>query len=109
MNSLDIFQKKLDMSEPVSEYRLIYHWDAEHWTLIATGDIPVDICQYVEKHIEEMRDAAAQTLEEEGIAECFTIEYYYGKSLVRKWEGTPDDIFEIITKITNDWLDCAFQ
>ena len=90
------------------EYRLIYRWDAEHWTRIATGDIHVDICQYVKKHIEEMRDATAQTLEEEGIAECFAIEYYHGRTLIHKWKGTPDNIFEVITKITNDWLDRAF-
>lgn len=95
-------------SEPMPEYRLIYHWDAEHWTRIATGDIPVDICKYVEKHLEEMRDAAAQTLEEEGIAECFAIEYYYGRTLVRKWCDTPDNIFEVIRKITDDWLSRAF-
>lgn len=101
---MDVFE-----SEPMPEYRLIYRWSPDHWTRIATGDIPVDICQYVKKHLEEMQDAAAQTLEEEGIAECFAIEYYYGRTLVNKWEGTPDDIHEVIRKITDDWLSRAFQ
>ena len=90
------------------EYRLIYRWDAEHWTCIASGDIPPDIHQYVKKHIEEMQDAAAQTFEEEGIAECYALEYYYGSTLARKWVGTPDCILAVITKITNDWLGRAF-
>lgn len=91
------------------EYRLIYRWDAEHWTCIATGDIPPDICDYINKHLEDMRDAAAQTLEEEGISECYAIEMYVYKDLVHKWQGTPDSILEVITKITNDWLSKAFQ
>lgn len=97
------------MFECMPEYRLIYSWDTVHWTCICAGDMPVDIDQYINKHLEDMRDAAAQTLEEEGIAECFAIEYYYGKSLVRKWEGTPDRIHEVIRKITDDWLSRAFQ
>lgn len=92
------------------EYRLIYRWDADHWTCISTGD-PVDIYTYINKHLEEMRDAAAQTLEEEGIAECFAIVYYYSSTVVRvtrKWQGTPDKIVEVVRKITDDWLSKAF-
>lgn len=103
---LDEYQGNI--GNPMPEYRLIYRWDSEHWTRIATGDIPVDIDQYVDKHIEEMRDAAAQTLEEEGIAECYALEYYYDNILVRKWEGTPDDIAKVIREITDNWLDSAF-
>ena len=94
---------------PMCEYRLNYRWDAGHWTCICAGDMPTDIDKYINKHLEDMRDAAAQTLEEEGISECFTIEYYYGRTLVSKWEGTPDRIYEVIRKITDDWLSRAFQ
>lgn len=87
------------------EYRLIYLWDAEHWTCISAGISPVKIYHYILNNLEEMRDAAAQTFEEEGIAECYAIEVYKDKDgLVHKWEGTPDYILEVITKITDDWL-----
>ena len=89
------------------EYRLNYNWDAEHWTCICSGD-PVDICQYINKHLEEMRDAAAQTLEEKDIAECFVIKYYYGNTLFRKWVGSADGILKCAQEIADKWLSEAF-
>lgn len=84
------------------EYRLTYRWDAEHWTCVTADISPVKIYHYILNNLEEMRDAAAQTFEEEGIAECFAIKVYKDKDLVHKWEGTPDYILEVITKIKNN-------
>ena len=96
---MDVFE-----NEPMPEYRLIYHWDAEHWTCITSGDIPPDIDTYINNNLAEMQEA--MEVSEDAY---FSIEYYYGSTLVHKWAGTPEDIREVITKITNSWLDRAFQ
>lgn len=90
------------------EYRLIYQWDAEHWTCITSSELPTDIHQYAKKHLEEMQEAA-EDAEAAGIAECYALEYYYDGTLAHKWVGNPDDILEVITKITNEWLERAFK
>lgn len=87
-----------------SEYRLIYRWDAEHWTCVKTGKTPVKIYHYILNNLEDMQDASAQTLEEEGIADCFAIEVYKDSNLVRKWQDTPGVLFEIIQSELDAWL-----
>lgn len=96
--------ESMSVFEPMPEYRLIHHWDAEHWTCITSGDSPPDIDTYINNNLAEMQEA--MEVSEDAY---FSIEYYYGGTLVKAWHGTPDDIHEVISKITNDWLDRAFQ
>lgn len=86
------------------EYRLIYCWDTVHWTCIAASDIPVDICEYFKKNLAEMQEAMEVSEDAH-----YIIEYHYGATLVKAWHGTPDEMANIIRKITDDWLDRAFQ
>lgn len=104
MNILDIYQKEIHMSDPVPEYRLIYHWDAEHWTCITTGDTPVDICDYVKKHLEEMQEA--MEVSEDAY---FSIEHRYSRAPMNIWHGTPEELLEVIKEISDSWLSLAFQ
>lgn len=93
----------VDIEEPMTEYRLIFHWDAEHWTCISAGDIPVDIYQYIKKNLVEMQDA--MEVSEDAY---FSIEYYYSKAPMNIWHGTPEELLEVIKEISDDWLDMAF-
>lgn len=104
MNSLDLYQKELDINEPVSEYRLLYHWDAEHWTCITTGDIPVDIYKYIESNLAEMQEA--MEVSEDAY---FSIEHYCYDAPMKIWHGTPEELLAIIKEIADAWLALAFQ
>lgn len=88
---------------PMCEYRVLYHWDAEHWTCITTGDIPVDIHQYFKKNLPEMEEA--MEVSEDAY---YSIEYYCGSTLVNSWQGTPDELYKVIEDVTNSWLARAF-
>lgn len=102
---LDYYESmSVSVFEPMCEYRLIYCWDAEHWTCIATGDIPPDIDVYIDKHLEEMREA--MEVSEDAY---FSIDYYYGSTLVHKWQGSAEEISKCIREITDNWLSRAFQ
>lgn len=85
------------------EYRLMFHWDAEHWTCICAGDMPVDIDQYVKKHLEEMREAIVTG------DEYFSVIQYYDETLVRKWQGSLEELCKYIRELTDTWLSKAFQ
>lgn len=104
MSNLNVYQKPLDMSDPMPEYRLIYHWDAEHWTCITTGDIIIDIRDYVEKHLAEMQDG--MEVSEDAY---YSIVYYYNNAPMAVWHGTPQELLENTTELVNAWLDRAFQ
>lgn len=84
------------------EYRLIYHWDAKHWTCIATGDIPPDIDTYITKHLAEMQEAIVTG------KEYFSVIQYYSGDSVRKWQGSVEEISKYVREITDDWLSKAF-
>lgn len=84
------------------EYRLTYHWDAEHWTCIASGDMPVDIDQYIDKHLEEMQEAIVTG------NEYFSVIQYYSGDPVHKWQGSLEELCKYIRETTDDWLDKAF-
>lgn len=88
---------------PMPEYRLIYHWDAVHWTCITSGDIPPDIDTYIKNNLAEMQEA--MEVSEDAY---FSIEYYYGSTLVRKWQGSAEEISKCIREITDNWLSKAF-
>lgn len=103
MNSLDIYQKELDMSESVSEYRLIYHWGAEHWTCITSGDIPPDIDKYIKNNLAEMQEAI------ETGEEYFSVIQYNNGEPVREWQGSLEELCKYIRELTDTWLSKAFQ
>lgn len=88
---------------PMPEYKLIYCWDAEHWTCITSSDIPVDICEYFKKNLAEMQEAMEVSEDAH-----YIIEYHYGATLVKAWYGTPDELYKVIDDITNSWLSKAF-
>lgn len=92
----------LDFKHPI-EYRLVYHWDAEHWTCIAASDIPVDICEYFKKNLSEMKEA--MEVSEDAY---FSIEHWYYNAPMNIWHGTPEELLEVIKEISDDWLDMAF-
>lgn len=104
MTNLNAYQKEINMFEPKPEYRLIYHWDAEHWTCITTGDIPVDIYEYIKKNLAEMQDG--MEVSEDAY---FSIEHWYYNAPMKIWHGAPEELLEIIKEITDDWLSRAFQ
>lgn len=93
----------------MTEFRLIYRWDAEHWTCVTASNTPVEMYHYILNNLEAMQDASAQTLEEEGIPACFAIEVYKDKDLVRKWQGTPGVLFEIIQSEMDAWIASASE
>ena len=85
------------------EYRLIFHWDAEHWTCICSGDMPVDIDRYIDNNLAEMQEA--MEVSEDAY---FSIEHLYCNAAMRIWHGTPEEMAEIIREITDEWLSKAF-
>lgn len=102
LNYYESMSVSVSKYEPKPEYRLIYHWDAEHWTCITTGD-PVDIHQYIKNNLVEMQDG--MEVSEDAY---FSIEYYFHKVPMNIWQGTPEELLEISKEITDNWLDKAF-
>jgi hypothetical protein len=86
------------------EYLVIYHWDQEHWSAITTGDIPVDIYQYIKNNLAEMQDA--MEVSEDAY---FSIEYRYGTELISIWQGTPEELLKTSKEIADEWLSHAFE
>ena len=84
------------------EYRLNYNWDAEHWTCICAGDMPVDIDQYIKNNLAEMQEAIVT-----GDEYFSVIQYYYGDP-VHKWQGSLEELTKYVRDLTDDWLDKAF-
>lgn len=84
------------------EYRLIFHWDAEHWTCICAGDMPVDIDQYIDKHLAEMQEAVITGEEYFSVIQC-----YSGKPFC-KWQGSLEELCVYVRDMTDSWLDRAF-
>lgn len=85
------------------EYRLNYHWDAEHWTCITSGDIPPDIDQYIDNNLAEMQEAM------ETGEEYFSVIQYYSGEPVHKWQGSLEELCAYVRQITDDWLSKAFM
>lgn len=77
----------------MNEYRLIFHWDAEHWTTIHVSDTREGVCKYIDNNSEEMWDALAQTIEECGEDDYFSVVYYYNNAVKNVWHGTPDELY----------------
>lgn len=98
MTNLNTYQKELDMSELVSEYRLLYHWDAEHWICVCSGGMPVDIYQYIKKNLVDMQDA--MEVSEDAY---FSIEHCYTEGPMNIWHGTPEELLEVIKEISDSW------
>ncbi|MBQ5918470.1 MAG: hypothetical protein IIW92_12655 [Lachnospiraceae bacterium] len=84
------------------EYRLNYHWDTEHWTCIASGDMLTDIDTYINKHLAEMQEAIVTG------EEYFSVIQYYDGEPVRKWQGSLEELCVYIRETTDDWLSKAF-
>lgn len=74
----------------MNEYRLIYHWDAEHWTCITASIFPSDIYTYIKDNFVEMQDG--MEVSEDAY---FSIEHWYYNAPMRIWEGTPEELLEI--------------
>ena len=88
----------------MSEYRLLYHWDAEHWTCITTGTIPPDIHTYINNNRAEMQEA--MEVSEDAY---FSIEHYSYDAPMKIWHGTPEELLEVIKEISDSYLSLAFQ
>lgn len=88
----------------MKEYRLLYHWDPEHWTCITTGDIPVDIYQYIKNNLAEMQDG--MEVSEDAY---FSIEYHVYGDIKTIWIGSPGELLRMIKEISDSWLSLAFQ
>ena len=86
------------------EYRLIFHWDAEHWTCICSGDMPVDIDRYIDNNLAEMQEA--MEVSEDAY---FSIEHYSYDAPMKIWHGTPEELLEVIKEISDSYLSLAFQ
>lgn len=77
----------------MTEYRVIFHWDSEHWTTIHVSNTRGSVCKYIEDNIEEMRDSLAQTIEECGEDNYFSVVHYYNNAVMHVWHGTPDELY----------------
>lgn len=77
----------------MNEYRLIFHWDPEHWTAIHVANTRKGVCKYIDANITEMQDALAQNIEEHGEDAYFSVVHYYNNAVMDVWHGTPDELY----------------
>ena len=73
------------------EYRLIYKWDATHWTAVTGSDNAQDIVKYINNNLAEMQDSL--DLDED--AE-FHIKKYTNGDCVSEWYGTPEELLSFL-------------
>lgn len=73
----------------MTEYKLLYHWDAGHWTCITASDNSVDICKYIKNNLAEMQEAM----------EVSEDAYFSIENDTVVWRGTPEELLEVIKEI----------
>ena len=71
----------------MKEYRLMYHWDSEHWTAISVGTRE-DICKYIDTNLAEMREAI-----EDNDDAYYSIAHYHNNTPMDVWHGTLDELY----------------
>lgn len=86
------------------EYRVIFHWDRDHWSCINASTIPVDIFEYFRKNLPEMKEAMEDSEDAYFSVEC----YAYG-NLEHSWQGTPEELMKEFKEIADEWLSHAFE
>lgn len=78
----------------IQEYRVFYHWDNIHYTVISVADTLEGIWEYLENNLAAMEDAVEDTPEA-----YFQVGAYIGNKLIATWEEpTPQELLDIIKK-----------
>ena len=77
------------------EYRLIYNYNGNHWTLINKSSNPEGVIEYINNNIAELEDAY-----DEEAPNYFSVLLYVDGVHKASWEGDPYDLIYFMEIVT---------